>query len=113
MGPIGPLVASELRELKPRLAECFDQEPQGGAGQEAASRPPGLEPPDERSPPLLVLHLELVPGQIRFVDAPLENQGAASDAVIACAQEVLRGRVIPAPMVWRPGRARVILPLVR
>ena len=49
-------------------------------------------------------------GQVRIVDAPVEMRGTASDGLIACVQQVLRGHVIPAAAA-RPGtRYRIPVP---
>ena len=113
MGRIGPAVAAELNRLQPSLVACFDEDLRAGRGQEAGPRPlpPGSH--DESDPTLLVLNLELEPGQIRIADAPVHSQGPASDVLIACAQKVLNGRVIQTNVVTGPGRARLALPLVR
>ena len=111
LGPIGPVMANELNELQPRLALCFDEETQARHGHLLVTRPLDGRTAEESSVTLLVLLLELQPGQIRIVDAPVESQGKASDGLLACAQRILRGHVIPTPVVRGPGRARLVFPL--
>jgi len=111
MGPIGPVMTNELNELQPRLAACFDEEAQSRYGQVPVSRYLETRTQDENAATLLVLNLELQPGQVRIADAPVESQGGASDGLVACAQQVLRGHVIRTPVSRTSGRARMILPL--
>ena len=61
---------------------------------------------------MLVLLLEMHRGEVRIVDAPMENRGAASDAAVTCAQRILRGRVVQVPEAYDGERARVTYPLV-
>ena len=42
----------------------------------------------------------------------VEVQGSASDELVACAQHVLRGRVISADAATKVGHARLTFPLV-
>ncbi len=111
LGAIGPVMANELNELQPRLALCFDEENQARHGHLLVSRPLDGRTAQESGVTLLVLLLEMQPGQIRIADAPVESQGKASDGLVACAQRILRGHVIPTPAVGAPGRARLIFPL--
>jgi hypothetical protein len=114
MGLIGPILASEVSALQPRLAACLDEDRQVRPAQAPPSQSaPEPGSPDEPAPTLLVLNLELEAGRIRIEDATVELQGRASDAAVACAQQILRGHVIPAPVVTAPGRARMALPLAR
>jgi hypothetical protein len=62
-----------------------------------------------RRPAILMLKLETLDGKVRIVDAPIHTKGDASDALVACAQGVLRNQTIPAPAA-RPG-SRNQLPL--
>ena len=66
---------------------------------------------DPNGPTLLVLNMEVQPGQIRIVDAPVESQGRASDGLVACAQRVLRGHLIRTPAAQKTERARMIFQL--
>jgi hypothetical protein len=113
MGLIGPILASELSVLQPRLAACLDDDREVRPAQAPPPQAPEPGSPDENPPTILVLNLELEAGRIRIEDAPVEAQGRASEGAIACAQQVLRGHVIPAPVVTGPGRARMALPLAR
>jgi hypothetical protein len=111
LGRIGPVMNNELANLQPSLARCLDEETQARNGQFPVSRSLDGRTPDENATTLLVLQLELSPGQIRIVDAPVESQGRSSDGRVACAQRLLRGRVIRTPVVQGAGRARMVLPL--
>lgn len=111
LGRIGPVVNAELASLQASLAQCLDEETQARNGQFPVSRSLDGRPPDENERTLLVLQLELTPGQIRIVDAPVESQGRSSDGRVACAQRLLRGHVIRTPVVRDTGRARMVLPL--
>jgi hypothetical protein len=112
MGLIGPILASELSILQPRLAACLDDD-RGVRPVQAPPQAPEPGSPDEPVPTILVLNLELEAGRIRIEDATVESQGRASEGAITCAQQVLRGHVFPAPVVPGPGRARMALPLAR
>jgi hypothetical protein len=48
-----------------------------------------------------------------IVDAPVETRGNASDGLIACAQQVLRGAVVDAPTAKSGERYRVRYPLIQ
>ena len=59
----------------------------------------------------LMLQIEAREGVLRIVDAPVEMRGTASDGLIACVQQALRGQVIPAAAA-RPGtRYRIPYPV--
>ena len=110
---IGGAIGRELNELQPRLADCFTEESQAQHGQVAFSRVQDAQLPDESGTTLLMLQLETRAGQVVIVDAPLETRGGASDGLIACAQRVLRGVVIPEPAAKSGARYRVRFPLIQ
>jgi len=111
LGRIGPAVANELNELQPRLALCFDEETQARHGQLPVSR--ALDGTTRGEGPTAVLHLnlEVQPGEIRIVDAPVGSQGQVSDGLVACAQRILRGHVLRTPAAKEPAHFRLIFPL--
>ncbi len=112
MGPIGPVLANELSEvLQPRLAQCFDEETQSRFGQTPVSRPLNGREADDAGTILLVLNVEVSPGQVRIADAPVEQQGPASDGTVACAQRVLRGHVVRTPVATDTRRVRMAFQL--
>lgn len=112
LGAIGRDMVNELTRLQPRIGMCFDEEIQARHGQVAVSRPlGGGRTAEEGAATLLILNLEVTPGQVRIVDAPVESQGRDSDGVIACAQGILRGHVIPTPAAQKVERARMIFQL--
>ena len=111
LGRIGPALANELNELQPRLALCFDEETQARHGQFPVSR--ALDGTTRGEGPTAVLHLnlEVQPGEIRIVDAPVGSQGQVSDGLVACAQRILRGHVLRTPVAREPAHFRLIFPL--
>jgi hypothetical protein len=113
MGLLGPVVANALNDLQPSVAACFDEDAQARHGQAPVSRTAESPSAEEPGPTLLVLNLELSEGQIRIADAPVLNQGLASDGLVACAQRVLRGHVVHTSLVKAPGRSRVTFPLAQ
>jgi hypothetical protein len=112
LGVIGRVMTNALAEIQPRLSTCFDEETQSRFGQTPVSRPlAGGREADQQGPTLLILNMEVQPGQIRIVDAPVESQGRASDGLVACAQRILRGHVIRTPAAQNTERARMIFQL--
>jgi len=113
LGPVGVAVSSELGELQPQLSACFEEVAQSRYGQVPFSRTSDFTPPDGTGTPILQLQLEMSAGQVRIVDAPVDTQGRASDGLVACAQSVLRGRVV-ATSGAKPGdRARLLFQLLQ
>jgi hypothetical protein len=113
LGAAGPAVAEALAELQDQLSLCFDEATQSRFGRVPVSRSLDARADEPEGPVLLTLHIEMRPGEVRIVDAPVEVQGTASDGLVACAQQVLRNRAIPTPgLKARTGRARVVFPLV-
>jgi hypothetical protein len=113
MGPVGVAVWRDLFNLKPRLAACSDEESRTRRG---GQRPVVADPesrPEETGATVLVLLLETHRGEVRIVDAPLENRGAASDAAIICAQRILRGRIVQVPEAYEGEKVRVTYPLAQ
>jgi len=113
LGPVGVAVSGELAELQPRLSECFEEVAQSRYGQVPFSRTSDFTPPDGTGTPILQLQLEMSAGQVRIVDAPVDAQGRASDGLVACAQSVLRGRVVAAPGAKPGERARLLFQLLQ
>jgi hypothetical protein len=107
LGPGGAAVGRELNELQPELSGCYDEVTQARHGQERITTTGASWDEAGAGPPTLMLQLELRDGEVLIVDAPVESRGGASDGLIACAQRILRGRVVPAPGARRGGRARV------
>ena len=111
LGRIGPALQNELNELQPRLALCFAEETQARHGQLPVSRALDGTSRGDGPTAVLLLELEVQPGRIRIVDAPVESQGQASDGLVACAQRILRGHVLRTPVAMAPARFRMIFPL--
>ncbi len=112
-GPVGAAVGRELNELQPRLAACFDEDRQARHGRDRVSRSGDALPMDDTGTTILVLQVEAGGGRARIVDAPVETQGGASDGLVACAQQVLRGHVVPTPAATDPARSRILFTLLR
>jgi hypothetical protein len=97
--PIAPLV----RALASPVAPCFDEETQARFGprpHSSLSDATGADP----GTATLMLQMEAVEGGLRIIDAPVASLGASSDGLVACAQQVLRGRTVPLPQLqYQPG----------
>ncbi len=111
LGRLGPPISNELNELQPRLSRCFDEETQAQHGQYPVSRALDGRSRGGSSAAVLLLNLEVQPGLVRIVDAPVESQGQASDGLVACAQRILRGHVLSTPAATTAGRFRLVFPL--
>jgi hypothetical protein len=109
---IGGAIGRELNEIRPRLEQCFGEETQSRFGQVPFSRTGDTQPLGDEGVTVLMLQLETRPGQVVIVDAPVEVVGKASDGLIACAQQVLRGVAIDVPSVKSGERYRVRYPLI-
>jgi hypothetical protein len=104
-----PAIASPVRKA---VAHCFDPDAEARFGPRPHTTVPGVSEAASRAVPALMLHIEALDGAARIVDAPMMARGTASDALLACAQEALRGKTIPAPPQstrFEPG-TRVRLP---
>jgi hypothetical protein len=97
--PIAPLV----RALASPVAPCFDEETKARFGprpHSSLSDATGADP----GTATLMLQMEAVEGGLRIIDAPVASLGASSDGLVACAQQVLRGRTVPLPQLqYQPG----------
>lgn len=77
--------------LRARLARCVPA---------AAFRAPRTQPAS------LMLEIETLEGELRIVDAQVRAWGGASEAMVSCARDVLRGQVFPAPAQRRSAAHR-------
>lgn len=111
LGLVGGAVGRELLELKPRLDACFDEDTQARFGPKPHTTVQDYAPIDSPTTTILMLQLEETDGAVRIVDAPVESQGRASDGLVACAQQVLRGRVVRAPQARAGARHRLMYTL--
>lgn len=112
LGPPGGAIGRGLIELQPRLAGCFDEDTAARFG----PTPPTVAQDasmSETGATVLVLHVETGGGEARIVDAPVETQGGASDGVVTCAQNVLRGQRFALPQATPGGKYRLLHPLTR
>lgn len=108
---VAAAVVRELADLHDTLTPCFD--PAVAARQGGATPTRTLdEVQEEGDTTVLVLQLEVQRGSVRVVDAPVASSGGASDATIACAQAILRGKVFEAPAARAPGRRRMQYALI-
>jgi len=112
LGPVGAAVGRELNELQPELSACFDEVSQARHGQARLTTTGAASSQEGSGPPTLMLLLEMKEGDVQIVDAPVETRGGASDGLIACAQGILRGRVVRVPGAKQVGRARLMFTLV-
>jgi hypothetical protein len=109
LGPLGRAVHGGLQDLQPRVSECFDRP----APARELLVGPGASDGAGSGATVLALELETGDGEVRIVDAPVSTRGDLDAGVVACAQQVLRGQVFPAPGA-RPGtRHRVLHPLIQ
>ena len=89
-----------LTDSRSRLASCPDS-----AGEEIS----GVEDGERfvvRRPPALLLEVATRDGAVEILDVR-ENQGRASEAFLACARSVLRGRVVHAESAKAGDRMRI------
>jgi len=110
---LGGAIGRELNEVRPRLEPCFEEETQSRFGRVLIAKVGDAQPIADAGVVVLMLQLETRPGQVVIVDAPVEVQGNASDGLIACAQQVLRGVAIDAPSANPGERYRVRYPLIQ
>jgi hypothetical protein len=111
LGPVGAALGRGLNELQDSLLVCFDEDVQARHGQQAFTTVQDYAPLQDHGTTILMLELETMQGSVRIVDAPAETRGGASDGLIACAQRVLRGQVVPAAQAVPGARYRVRFPL--
>ena len=112
LGKVGAALGRALLELKPRLDACFDEDTQARFGPRPHTVVKDYAPIESRST-ILMLQIEEAGGQARIVDAPVESQGLASDGLIACAQQVLRGRTVDVPEARAGVRHRLLYALTQ
>lgn len=113
LGPVGGAVGRGLIALQPQLAACFDPAAEVRFARQDFTSVRDAEPMEDQGATILVLQLDVAPGKVTVVDAPLETRGEASDAVIVCAQRLLRGRTFELPGMQASGRYRMLHPLSR
>lgn len=112
LGAMGAALGRELNELEPKLSACFDEDTQARYGQqEYTTVRDYARSSDDGTTTVLLLEVETIQGALRIVDAPVEARGGASDGLIACAQRVLRGHVVPVPGTRAGTRHRIQFPL--
>jgi hypothetical protein len=113
LGVVGPTVNEFLAELQDQIAMCSDEETVARFGQVRVARAKDGSEGGTEGPTLLVLQMVTRPGAVIIEDAPVQAQGSASDGLIACAQQILRGQVIPTPGSQAgPGRMRMVFAVV-
>jgi hypothetical protein len=108
LGRVGGLVLARLNELHDELTACFTYEAQAQRGSGPVSMVRDAAPMDDTGSVVLVLQLEGQPGGYRIVDAPVETRGPAGDELLACAQGVLRGKVLEVPAAVPGSRYRLL-----
>ena len=110
IGRLGGAITQALNELKPALDDCFSAASQARNAGQAVTEVKDEVVAEGDVATTLMLQVEGLAGQVRIVDAPVEMRGTASDGLIACAQGILRGQVIPAAAVKPGTRYRMPLP---
>lgn len=113
LGPVGGAIGRALNELQPRLSACFDEATQSGSAPHAATAVRDAATLEDHGTTVLMLQVETVRGAARIVDAPVATYGGASDAVVSCAQRVLRGHLVPAPQAQPGSRHRLLFSLLQ
>jgi hypothetical protein len=113
LGAIGRAVNRGIAALGPQLGACFDEGTRSRFGGARHTAPEGQgAADDEGGAVVLLLELETLDDQVRIVDAPVQSAGGASDGLLACAQQVLRGQTLAAPGIHGGTRHRVPYNLV-
>lgn len=88
------------------VARSLRRQFRSGHGDLRASLARCTPPNEPRSrPAVLMLELETLEREVRIVDARAHARGDSSDAFVACAQGVLRNRVIATPTATVGGRS--------
>ncbi len=113
LGAVGGAVGRGLNELQPRLAECFDEDAQARFGPAGYTAVRDAAPMNDHGVTILVLQIEASGTQARIVDAPVETRGQASDGLISCAQQVLRGQRFTVLQPQPAARHRMLFSLSR
>jgi hypothetical protein len=112
LGRLGGAVAAQLMEFRDQLTTCFTYEAQARLGSGAVTHVQDASPMDDHGSIVLVLQLEGQQGGFRIVDAPVETRGPAGDELLACAQSVLRGKVLAVPGAQPGQKVRLLHQLV-
>ncbi len=90
--------------LSARLARCPDRYIQGFG--ESVVQDQGWDEPTG-----LMLEMAMLDGKMEVVDVSLHPNGSASAALVACAQKMLRGQAIAAPLTKAGSRMQIPLSL--
>jgi len=94
-------LAAGLAQFRSPLASCPDSQSRGGFGG-------GDEESDRASrPAVLMLEVARLDSRMEIVDVPREKRRRATEAFMACARNVLRGRVIDVPAARAGGRMHI------
>jgi hypothetical protein len=109
--PVTGALTQELNDLHDLLATCFDPAVAARAGGREPLRTQD-EVTDQGDTIVLVLQLELSPGAVRVVEAPAASLGGFGEETVACAQDLLRGKVFEAPGNRAAGRRRMQFSLI-
>ena len=112
LGRVGGLIQARLNDLQDDLRTCFTADAQARHGGELVTTVKDAAPMDDAGTLVLVLQLEGQAGSVRIVDAPVESRGPAGEELIACAQNLLRGKVLDVPNVAAGTKYRLLFPLM-
>ena len=110
-GRLGMSLESAVEELRPAVEPCLDEDTQARFGTKSFSSYGGRPAADEPLVATLMLEIETSAGQARILDAPVEVRGTASDGLLSCAQNALRGRTLAVPEASAGGRYRMRFPV--
>jgi hypothetical protein len=111
LGRLGGAITQGLAEVRPAVEECFSAASQARHSGQKVTEVKDEQVAEDNGTATLMLQIEAREGVLRIVDAPVEMRGTASDGLIACVQQALRGQEIPAAAA-RPGtRYRIPYPI--
>jgi len=110
-GRLGMSLDDAVGGLRPAVDACLDEDTQARFGTTGFTTYEGQPAADAPQVATLMLEIETMAGLARIVDAPVEVRGNASDGLISCAQNALRGRTLQVPEATPGARYRIRLPI--
>ena len=111
LGRLGGAITQGLAEVRPAVDECFTAASQARHSGQKVTEVKDEQVAEDNGTATLMLQIEAREGVLRIVDAPVEMRGTASDGLIACVQQALRGQEIPAAAAQPGTRYRIPYPL--
>jgi hypothetical protein len=113
LGPLGGALLRALNDLEPRLTACQDEDSQARHGPIVPTQTGDGSDEGAGVVPVLMLQIETGAGTARVVDAPVDTRGGASDGLLSCAQQAVRGLTVDFAQGQPGKRYRVPYSLVR